>query len=119
MSKSIYVAFEVDTPSEKLVPYHGEKSDDRLKVAIWTTTPWTMPANLAVAVNPDLDYSVVFHEKTGRLLVASDLAQTLAVSRHLAGISICSNICTAYLEDSSINLSDFFATFLPFHLSTP
>ena len=30
-----------------------------LGVAIWTTTPWTIPGNLAVAVNPDLSYSVV------------------------------------------------------------
>jgi hypothetical protein len=30
----------------------------------------------------DLDYSVVYHEKTGRLLVASDLAGNLAVSCH-------------------------------------
>mmetsp|Transcript_7003 Transcript_7003/g.15470 ORF Transcript_7003/g.15470 Transcript_7003/m.15470 type:complete len:1084 (+) Transcript_7003:54-3305(+) len=78
VSKSIYVAFEVDTPAEKLVPFHGERSDDRLKVAIWTTTPWTMPANLAVAVNPELEYSVVYHERTGRLLVATDLAGSLA-----------------------------------------
>ena len=120
VSKSIYVAFEVDTPSEKLVPYHGEKSDDRLKVAIWTTTPWTMPANLAVAVNPDLDYSVVFHERTGRLLVASDLAQTLAVSRYLAGIIVCANICAWRIQlRSSINLPDIFVTFSPFHLTTP
>lgn len=27
--------------------------------AIWTTTPWTIPANLAVAVNADLDYCLV------------------------------------------------------------
>ena len=81
VSKSIYVAFEVNTPSDSLAAYHGEDSDDRLKVAIWTTTPWTMPANLAVAVNPDLSYSVVAHEKTGRLLVATDLSESLAVSR--------------------------------------
>lgn len=78
VSKSIYVAFEVNTPSDSLAAYHGEDSDDRLKVAIWTTTPWTMPANLAVAVNPDLSYSVVAHEKTGRLLVATDLSESLA-----------------------------------------
>jgi len=47
-------------------------------VAIWTTTPWTIPANLAVAVNPDLTYAVVEHEKTGRLLVANDLQESLA-----------------------------------------
>jgi len=76
VSKSIYVAFEVDTPSEALAPFHS--AEEPLKVAIWTTTPWTMPANLAVAVNPDLDYSVVNHERTGKLLVATDLAESLA-----------------------------------------
>lgn len=79
ISKSIYVAFNIETPSEKLKEYHGE-GDKALKVAIWTTTPWTMPANLAVAVNPKLSYSVVDHTKTGRLLVATDLADSLAVS---------------------------------------
>lgn len=34
---------------------------DKLNVAIWTTTPWTIPANLAVAVNDQLEYSVVTH----------------------------------------------------------
>lgn len=76
VSKSIYVAFEVDQASAALSDFHS--SDDPVKVAIWTTTPWTMPANLAVAVNPDLDYSVVQHERTGKLLVATDLAATLA-----------------------------------------
>jgi len=35
---------------------HG---DGRLSLTIWTTTPWTLPANRAVALNPDLDYVVV------------------------------------------------------------
>jgi len=77
VSKSIYVGFEVDEPSDSLKEYHGE-GDERLKIAIWTTTPWTMPANLAIAVNPELTYAVVEHEKTGRLLVAADLATSLA-----------------------------------------
>jgi len=72
VSKSIYVAFEVNEASEALKPYMED-----LKVAIWTTTPWTMPANLAVAVNPQLSYSIVEHEQTGKLLVASDLVPTL------------------------------------------
>lgn len=76
VSKSIYVAFEVQDPSEALKDYHSK--EDPLKVAIWTTTPWTMPANLAVAVNPDLGYSVVTHPKTGKLLVATELAEALA-----------------------------------------
>jgi isoleucyl-tRNA synthetase len=52
--------------------------EEPIKVAIWTTTPWTMPANMAVAVNPELSYSVVAHPKTGKLLVATDLTKSLA-----------------------------------------
>jgi len=72
ISKSIYVAFPVQDVSEAL-----EEVQDDLKVAIWTTTPWTIPANLAVAVNPDLVYCVVQSEKTGKIIVAKDLIETL------------------------------------------
>jgi len=75
ISKSIYVAFPVLDVSEAL-----EEVKDHLKVAIWTTTPWTIPANLAVAINPDLLYSVVHSEKTGKIIVAKDLIETLTVS---------------------------------------
>lgn len=78
VSKSIYVAFEVVEASDALQDYHSKESP--VKVAVWTTTPWTMPANLAVAVNPELSYSVVSHAKTGKLVVATDLMKTLSVS---------------------------------------
>mmetsp|Transcript_17607 Transcript_17607/g.38130 ORF Transcript_17607/g.38130 Transcript_17607/m.38130 type:complete len:1084 (-) Transcript_17607:47-3298(-) len=80
VSKSIYVALNVVSPSEELKEH--TKDGEKLKVAIWTTTPWTIPANLAVAVNPDLEYCVVdSHEavldgKT-KLLVAEGLVNTL------------------------------------------
>ena len=75
VSKSIYVGFTVQQPSAALEKYHSET--DALKVAIWTTTPWTIPANMAVAVNPKLEYSVVHHAQTGKLLVATELMTTL------------------------------------------
>jgi isoleucyl-tRNA synthetase len=78
ISKSIYVAFEIIEPAEAIKEHHSE--EDPIKVAIWTTTPWTMPANMAVAVNPDLSYSVVEHEKTGKLIVATDLIGSVTVS---------------------------------------
>jgi isoleucyl-tRNA synthetase len=57
-SPSIYAAFPMVGASAEakvaLAPYLGD-----LGVAIWTTTPWTIPANLAVAVNGDLTYAVV------------------------------------------------------------
>nr|WP_211173000.1 isoleucine--tRNA ligase [Brasilonema bromeliae] len=57
-SRSIYVAFPMTGLSETVKPALGEFLT-QLGVAIWTTTPWTIPANLAVAVNPDLKYAVV------------------------------------------------------------
>lgn len=56
-SRSLYAAFPVVSLSKAasaFQPYLAE-----LGVAIWTTTPWTIPANLAVAVNPELNYAVV------------------------------------------------------------
>lgn len=81
VSKSIYVAFVVEEPSSALSVLHSK--EDPVKVSIWTTTPWTMPANMAVAVNPDLSYSVVAHAKTGKLLVATELKDSLAVKCEL------------------------------------
>ena len=37
----------------------GDKVDSRAAVVIWTTTPWTLPANQAVAVHPELDYVLI------------------------------------------------------------
>ena len=31
----------------------------REKIAVWTTTPWTLPSNLALAVGPDIEYAVL------------------------------------------------------------
>src|SRR6185312_10755826 len=50
-SPSIYVAFPVKDGKGVL---EGDE-----KIVIWTTTPWTIPANLGISVHPDLEYSVV------------------------------------------------------------
>ncbi|MSP27400.1 MAG: isoleucine--tRNA ligase [Methylococcales bacterium] len=52
------------------VPEHEGHGD--LSVVIWTTTPWTLPANQAVALNPELDYAVV-QCPTERLVIAEAL----------------------------------------------
>jgi isoleucyl-tRNA synthetase len=68
-SPSIYVAFDVvgSLPDPKLA---GRKA----RLVIWTTTPWTLPANLAVSVHPELSY--VAYELRGEVVVvAKDLLQ--------------------------------------------
>ncbi|MBD2495163.1 isoleucine--tRNA ligase [Nostoc sp. FACHB-280] len=57
-SRSIYAAFPVTGLSEVAKSTLGEYLPE-LGVAVWTTTPWTIPGNLAVAVNGDLNYAVV------------------------------------------------------------
>ena len=51
---------------------------------IWTTTPWTLPANQAVAVHPDLHYNLVRTPK-GLLLLAEDLRQAALARYGVAG----------------------------------
>ena len=52
-SPSIYVKFKAD---ERIHQLFGVEN---ASVVIWTTTPWTLPANLAIAVHPDFPYSAV------------------------------------------------------------
>jgi len=84
-SRSIYLAFPMASlaaPVQALLePYLPQ-----LGVAVWTTTPWTIPANLAVAVNPELNYAVVdtgADEQSNErkyLIVAVDLVERLSAT---------------------------------------
>jgi len=65
-SASIYVAFDVKDGKDVL---NGDE-----KFIIWTTTPWTIPANLGISVHPDLEYTVVNVEGT-KYIVASALLE--------------------------------------------
>ncbi|RYG26228.1 isoleucine--tRNA ligase, partial [bacterium] len=53
-SKAIYVAFPLLSDPNKLFTKYNN-----LATIIWTTTPWTIPSNLAVAFHPDMEYAVV------------------------------------------------------------
>ena len=87
-SPSVYVAFPaLEAPQELRaalkqqgveLPADGDALQDSLQVAIWTTTPWTLPANLAVSVNDRLDYCLADDGRGRLLIVAADLRDTLA-----------------------------------------
>ncbi|CAG9619785.1 isoleucine--tRNA ligase [Sutcliffiella rhizosphaerae] len=67
-SPSIYVAFQVEDGKGVL--------DGSERFIIWTTTPWTIPANLGIAVHPELDYSVV-EVNSEKFIIASELLETV------------------------------------------
>jgi isoleucyl-tRNA synthetase len=80
VSRSLYTAFPMTSLTDAAQALATFMPD--LGVAIWTTTPWTIPANLAVAVNPELQYAVVEVEPAQKhkyLIVAADLVERLAV----------------------------------------
>ncbi|HSN22957.1 MAG TPA: isoleucine--tRNA ligase, partial [Methylomicrobium sp.] len=84
-SPAIDVRFEVVDPAAFLSNcHHVSEGEGPLSVVIWTTTPWTLPANQGVALNPELDYAVVQCEKDGvkeRLVIAEALLKD-AMSRY-------------------------------------
>lgn len=55
-SPSVYVKFPVIGGIDQLLPSMANRE---VSVLIWTTTPWTLPANLAICFHPDLEYSLV------------------------------------------------------------
>ncbi|ADB57431.1 isoleucine--tRNA ligase [Archaeoglobus profundus] len=64
---SIYVKFPI-------------KGRENTYIVIWTTTPWTLPANMAVAVHPDFEYGLFEAVKDGKkeyLILAKDLADNV------------------------------------------
>ena len=69
---------------------------------IWTTTPWTLPANLAVAVHPDYRYAAVRYTKDGRdvvAIIAEDLVETVAKDAGLGGVETVATFAGADLAD--------------------
>ncbi|MFP4399059.1 MAG: isoleucine--tRNA ligase [Desulfonatronovibrio sp.] len=74
-SPSIYVAFPVTDPEIKNIFPQAEP--DRTYAVIWTTTPWTLPGNTAVAVHPELEYSLV-KSADKYFILASDLVKECA-----------------------------------------
>jgi len=73
VSPSIYVKFPVPATEAKKFRL---PTDQPLSIVIWTTTPWTLPANLAIAVHPNVSYRVL-NTGTENLLVAEPLAATV------------------------------------------
>jgi len=59
-SSSIYVRFPVKDNLGKIFTQYREGDT---YVMIWTTTPWTIPGNMAVALNPEIEYSLVKTKK--------------------------------------------------------
>ena len=76
VSIAIWVKFTV--PADEAQKFNLP-TDKPLSIVIWTTTPWTIPANLAIALHPEVDY-VVADIGAERIIVAEALLGTVATA---------------------------------------
>jgi len=118
VSIAIWVKFAV--PAAEAEKF-GLPADKPLFVVIWTTTPWTIPANLAIALHPEVDY-VVADLGTERIIVAEALlGSVLAAAKIEAAPAIVAKRKGAELEKlaprhpfidrpSSVVLADYVTT---------
>ncbi|KPL61199.1 isoleucine--tRNA ligase [Rossellomorea vietnamensis] len=88
-SPSIYVGFAVTEGKGVL--------EEGTQLVIWTTTPWTIPANLGIAVHADLNY-VVVNVKENSYVVAEDLLEDVAENLEWENHSVVKKIKGEELE---------------------
>lgn len=79
-SPSITVAFPVNTPSPELA--NVLKNNSPAHFLVWTTTPWTLPANVALAANANYEY-VVFKCQKGIFIAVKELVEKIVEEAEL------------------------------------
>ncbi len=94
-SPSIYVKFSlIEDLGGKYSFLEGLESS----LVIWTTTPWTIPANLAVCLHPDFDY-VALKTEAGVLIVAEGLQESFLKETELNDVVILGRVKGSDLEN--------------------
>lgn len=113
-SPAIDVGFEISDTNQLAmfgVDQHTIPAGIRVMAVIWTTTPWTLPANQAVCVHPDFDYELVQTEHS-LLILATELKQACLERYELSGkvLGQCKGAALEHLplkhpfEDRTVNI---------------
>lgn len=96
-SPSIYVAFQFDEDAKSKLGLEADTA-----VIIWTTTPWTIPANLAIAVHPRVQYDLISSNK-GQFIIAKELVESVSAVCELEEVSILKTFTGEELQDAKTN----------------
>ncbi len=105
-SPAIDVLFPAVEPAALLAAFGVDSFEGLVGVPIWTTTPWTLPANQAVALNAELDYSLVAGQWRGQsvaLVLATDLVGTVSERVGLTDVDVLGIAPGAALEHLALN----------------
>jgi len=74
-SPAIDVAFNFIDKQALATVFSSDVSDTDVALPIWTTTPWTIPANQAVSLHPELNYALIRGHKNYDLVIAEDMVE--------------------------------------------
>ncbi|MGC7588960.1 isoleucine--tRNA ligase [Bisgaard Taxon 46] len=88
VSPSIYVRFSAVDSDAVLAKFNAEgKGTGTISAVIWTTTPWTIPSNRAIAIHENLDYQLVqFNDE--RVILAKDLVEEVAKAASVESVEV-------------------------------
>ena len=89
LSHSIYVAFPVKDGKGVV--------DNDAKLIIWTTTPWTLPANLAISAHPDFEYGM-YQTSRGKFVFLEEFKDKLSEELSLEDVKLLKRIKGSELE---------------------
>jgi isoleucyl-tRNA synthetase len=93
-SPSVYVKFPLQSDPAAIDPALAGR---KVFVVIWTTTPWTLPANLGIAVHPDFEYAA-FENGDEVFIVASELVEAVAAKCNLGKPNVIARFPGAKLD---------------------
>jgi len=80
--KAVYIKYKLQTPPvlDRVETRSGNSKLQNSYLLVWTTTPWTLPSNVAIAVNPGLDYGL-WTIKDESLILASQRAKAIGITQ--------------------------------------
>jgi isoleucyl-tRNA synthetase len=95
-SAAVDVAFEAIDPAAVARAFNA-KDVSQAAAVIWTTTPWTLPGNQAIAAHPTIEYELVDTDR-GALILAADLREACLARYGLAAKSVLGRVAGNALE---------------------
>ena len=115
VSPAVDVLFTAVDPGALGAVFDHEVDGETVGIPIWTTTPWTLPANRAVSLHADLDYELISGTWEGKkllLVVASELLDEAAGRCELESVQSLGSVKGAALEGLLLN-HPFYARTVP------
>jgi len=95
-SPSIYVKFPLKDDISEFIP--GVQKE-KISMVIWTTTPWTIPANLGICLHPDFVYAAVKTQGHGVLILAKELVEQVMQTFGFENYTVLAEIAARDLEN--------------------